>query len=217
MRMPEEVPSRAGSLSLIGSDLAFDFTNTASGRFTLDHHDHLRAPEHVVAWARHAKVLTPADGDVIDRAIAGSPKLARELLARALVLREVIYRIGSIIAHGGTPPTADTDALGVIHAACVAHARLTPFRGNFVWSWRPAEGIVETVLGPIALSALTLLTQSDVSRIKQCGSGDRCGWLFFDTTKNKQRRWCEMEICGNRAKQKAHRARLSATRARGAD
>jgi predicted RNA-binding Zn ribbon-like protein len=26
--------------------------------------------------------------------------------------------------------------------------------------------------------------------------------LFFDTTKNKSRRWCEMEVCGNRAKQK---------------
>ena len=51
----------------------------------------------------------------------------------------------------------------------------------------------------------------DVSRIKQC-SGDHCGWLFFDTTKNKQRRWCEMDVCGNRAKQKAHRARIQAMR-----
>jgi predicted RNA-binding Zn ribbon-like protein len=212
-----EVASRAGSLSLIGSDLAFDFTNTASGRGTLHHLDHLRMPEHVLAWARHAKVLTPEDGDIIERAIADSQKLGRELLVRALALREVIYSIGSAIAHGAAPPAADTDALGGIHAACVTHAKLTPFRGNFVWSWRPADGVVETILGPIALSALTLLTQSDVSRIKQCGSGDRCGWLFFDATKNKQRRWCEMEICGNRAKQKAHRARLAATRAQGAD
>ena len=52
-----------------------------------------------------------------------------------------------------------------------------------------------------ALSALTLLTQADLSRIKQC-QGDHCGWLFLDTTKNKSRRWCEMEVCGNRAKQK---------------
>jgi predicted RNA-binding Zn ribbon-like protein len=212
MNTPAEVPSRVGSLSLVGSDLAFDFTNTASGRGTPHHFDHLRTFEHVVAWARYAKVLTPADGGIIDQAIAGSPKLGRELLTRALALREVIYRIGSAIAHGATPPAADTDSLGRIHAACVAHAKLTPFRGNFVWSWGPADGIVETILGPIALSALTLLTQSDVSRIKQCGSGDRCGWLFFDTTKNKQRRWCEMEICGNRAKQRAHRARM-ATRA----
>ena len=53
---------------------------------------------------------------------------------------------------------------------------------------------------------MTLLSGSDLSRIKQC-PGDHCGWLFFDTTKNKNRRWCEMEVCGNRAKQRRLRRR----------
>jgi predicted RNA-binding Zn ribbon-like protein len=206
-----ETASRAATLPLVGSELAFDFTNTASGRGGAGQADHLGAAEHVVAWSRHAKVLTQEDGAAIERMIAGKPALGRDLLRRARELREVIHRIGSAIAHGGQPGAADTDSLARVHAACVARARLTPFRGNFVWSWRPAEGVAEAILGPIALSALTLLAQSDVSRIKQC-AGDHCGWLFFDTTKNKQRRWCEMEVCGNRAKQKAHRARL-ATRA----
>ena len=65
---------------------------------------------------------------------------------------------------------------------------------------------IEAVLGPISLSAITILTQGDLSRIKQC-QGEKCGWLFFDTSKNKSRRWCEMEICGNRAKQRRHSAR----------
>jgi predicted RNA-binding Zn ribbon-like protein len=207
-----DTTSRAASLPLIGSDLAFDFTNTASGRGTPARQEHLRAPEHVIAWSRHAKLLTPEDGDTARDLIAARPELGRKLLARALELRETIYRIGSAIAHRDAPPPADTDALARIHAACVASAKFAPFRGNFVWSWRPADGLVEAILGPITLSALTLLVQSDVSRIKQC-AGDHCGWLFFDTTKNKQRRWCEMEVCGNRAKQKAHRARLNATRA----
>ena len=66
---------------------------------------------------------------------------------------------------------------------------------------------VEAVLGPISLSALTTLLQADLTRVKQC-QGEKCRWLFFDATKNKSRRWCEMEICGNRAKQKRHGARL---------
>lgn len=206
-----EPASRAATLPLVGSDLAFDFTNTASGRGSAAQTDHLGTPEHVVAWSRHAKVLTPEDGGVVERMIAGRPALGRDLLRRARELREVIYRIGTAIAHGELPESADTDKLARIHAGCVARAKLTPFRGNFVWSWRPADGLTEAILGPIGLSALTLLAQSDVSRIKQC-AGDHCGWLFFDTTKNKQRRWCEMEVCGNRAKQKAHRAR-QATRA----
>jgi predicted RNA-binding Zn ribbon-like protein len=211
MDTQEETPSRAATLPLVGSELAFDFTNTASGHETPLYKDHLRVPEHVIAWSRHAKVLTPEDGAIIERMIAGKPSLGRDLLARAHQLREVIYRIGAAIAHGEAPAPSDTDALARIHAACVARAKLTPFRDNFVWSWRPADGFAEAILGPIALSALTILAQSDVSRIKQCG-GDHCGWLFFDTTKNKQRRWCEMEVCGNRAKQKAHRARIQAMR-----
>lgn len=203
-----ETPYRAATLPLVGSDLAFDFSNTTSGRGSAEQTDHLGTPEHVTAWSRHAKVLTPEDGTTVERMIAGKPALGRDLLSRARELREVIYRIGSAVAHDGLPETADTDALARIHAACVARARLTPFDGNFVWSWRPADGVAEAILGPIALSALTLLAQSDLSRIKQC-VGDHCGWLFFDTTKNKQRRWCEMGVCGNRAKQRAHRARTA--------
>jgi len=86
-------PSRAASLPLVGSDLAFDFTNTASGRDTPLYQDHLHAPEHIIAWSRHAKVLTPEDGVAIGRMIAGKPSLGRDLLARARQLREVIYRI----------------------------------------------------------------------------------------------------------------------------
>jgi predicted RNA-binding Zn ribbon-like protein len=202
-------PSRAGSLPLIGSDLAFDFANTSSGRGGPEHMEHLRAPEHVVAWARHAKVLAPADGDFIARTIAEDPSSGRELLRRALELRQVIYEIGSAIVHGKQPVASGTDALASIHAACVAQAHLVPFQSNFAWQWRPADGIAEAILGPITLSALTLLAQADVSRIKQC-AGEHCGWLFFDTTKNKRRRWCEMEVCGNRAKQRAHRAKSRA-------
>jgi predicted RNA-binding Zn ribbon-like protein len=209
MTASSQPPSRAGSLPLIGSDLAFDFANTCTGLGGPHYIEHLRTPEHVVAWSRHAKVLTPSDGDTVAQAIAAAPERGRELLGRALALRSVIFRIGSAIAQGGRPQEADTEALARTHAACVAHARLTPFESNFAWSWDPASGLAEAILGPVTLSALTLLAQADVSRIKQCG-GEHCGWLFFDITKNKRRRWCEMEVCGNRAKQRAHRLRSRA-------
>lgn len=201
-----ETQSRAGSLPLVGCELAFDLANTASGRGGPQHKEWLEIPEHVVAWSRHAKVLTQADGESAARLLAKDPELGPDLLARARELRDVVYRIGGAIAEGRAPEAADTRALAAIHAACIARARLAPFQSNFVWAWSPQNGLAEAILGPIALSALTLLAQADLSRIKQC-SGDHCGWLFFDTTKNKRRRWCEMEVCGNRAKQKAHRAR----------
>jgi predicted RNA-binding Zn ribbon-like protein len=35
-------------------------------------------------------------------------------------------------------------------------------------------------------------------------SSDGCDWLFFDQTRNRSRRWCEMKGCGNRAKARRH-------------
>ncbi|HEV2549571.1 MAG TPA: CGNR zinc finger domain-containing protein [Stellaceae bacterium] len=209
-----EAPSRAGVLPLVGSELAFDFTNTSSGRGGPRHMDHLRTPEHLLSWARHAKLLTPRDGRYIEKRLAADAALGAALLERALALREAIYAIGIACARGRRPRPEHVDALAHVHAGCIDKARLSPCEANFAWVWRPEDGIIEAILGPIALSALTTLSQADLTRIKQCG-GEHCGWLFFDTTKNKRRRWCEMEVCGNRAKQKAHRARALRARGRG--
>jgi predicted RNA-binding Zn ribbon-like protein len=204
-----EIPgaSRAGSLALIGGELAFDFTNTSSGRDWPTHQEHLRSAENVVDWARHAKLLGPADGEWLRAALGADAALARRLLRRALDLREALYAIGVAIAAGAPAPAPQVERLAREHAACLACARLAPDGGRYVWSWAPREAPIEALLGPIALSALATLSQADLTRIKQC-EGEKCGWLFFDTTKNKSRRWCEMEVCGNRAKQKRHGARL---------
>jgi len=198
--------SRAGSLPLVGKELALDFANTASGRGTPTHRDHLVQPEHVIAWACHAKVLTAADGERALRALARNRRSAANLLAGALALRDLIYAIGAAVAAKRAPEEKFVQQLTRMHGQCVSGARLVPLAGTFVWTWDPSKTPAEAILGPITLSALTLLTQSDLSRIKQC-AGDSCGWLFFDTTKNKSRRWCEMEVCGNRAKQRRFHSR----------
>jgi predicted RNA-binding Zn ribbon-like protein len=196
-----EFVHRPGALPLVGSELAFDFTNTASGRGGPQYLEHFRAPADVIIWARHAKVMSDQDRDTALAALARDPALGERLLREVLVMREIIHRMGVAVSHGQKPAEADLAALTAAHTRALATARLAPFGEGFVWSWRAADGVVEAVLGPITLSALTLLTQQDLSRIKQC-PGEHCGWLFFDTTKNKNRRWCEMEVCGNRAKQK---------------
>jgi predicted RNA-binding Zn ribbon-like protein len=199
-------PSRADTLALVGGDIAFDFTNTSSGRGWPSRQEHLRSAINVIDWARHAKLLGPADGDWLRRAAAADAQLASRLLRSALELREIIYATAVEIAARRPTPRAPMEALARIHAACLACAKLTPFEGRYVWTWTANETPVEAVLGPITLSALATLTQGDLSRIKQC-QGEKCGWLFFDATKNKSRRWCEMEVCGNRAKQRRHTAR----------
>lgn len=56
-------------------------------------------------------------------------------------------------------------------------------------------------------SALAILADPrELDRVKLC-PGQGCGWLFLDETKNARRKWCLMEVCGNRAKSSRHYAR----------
>jgi predicted RNA-binding Zn ribbon-like protein len=198
--------SRAATLALVGCELAFDFTNTTSGRGGARRMEHLQTAEDVVVWARHATIIAEKSARDLRRKLAQRPQLRRELLRRTLELRDIAYGIGVALAADRSPQSTDVDRLTQIHAGCLRFSHLTRSKGVYVWIWESTERPVEAILGPITLSALSSLSQADLSRVKQC-PGEDCGWLFFDTTKNKNRRWCEMEVCGNRAKQKRLRKR----------
>ena len=204
--LPAPPDSRAGSLPLIGGVLALDFANTESGRGFPTHRDHLPEARHVADWLEHAGALAPEDADRLRAEAAARPEFAAELLARAKTLREDVGEIFRAVAAGAAPPARATSELTEFHACALAHSALTPSHDHYAWRWTLSTSPLEAALGPIALSAVALLTQADLTRIKQCG-GVACGWLFYDETKNKRRRWCEMEVCGNRAKQRRHAAR----------
>jgi predicted RNA-binding Zn ribbon-like protein len=68
--------------------------------------------------------------------------------------------------------------------------------------WTPLE-----VWAPIAAATADLLTEADRSRVRKCES---CIMHFYDVSKKSSRRWCSMNICGNRVKVAAYRQRRRA-------
>jgi predicted RNA-binding Zn ribbon-like protein len=48
-----------------------------------------------------------------------------------------------------------------------------------------------------ARSAMRFLAEDTRNRLKTCPS---CRWLYLDNSKNQSRQWCDMKVCGNRAK-----------------
>lgn len=197
---------RAGSLHLIGGALALDFANTASGRGSDRHLDHLRTAEDVVAWAAHAGVIDAAVAGRLRSRLAQSDETLTSLLPEALALRAAVHGVGSAIADGATPAQADIEGLHKAVARAVANAKLAPGEGGgYRWIFDAENPSIDVVLGPVALSAVGLLRDSDLTRIKRCRGGEHCGWLFFDLTKNNSRRWCDMKVCGNRTKARTHR------------
>ena len=57
------------------------------------------------------------------------------------------------------------------------------------------------VIGYTARSALKLIASPETDRLKICPN---CEWLFIDRSKNRSRTWCDMAVCGNRAKARLH-------------
>jgi predicted RNA-binding Zn ribbon-like protein len=75
--------------------------------------------------------------------------------------------------------------------------------------WRSPESL----LLPIGEALAKFVCEEDFSNVKAC-EGPACTLLFADHTRGHARRWCSMAICGNRAKQAAHRNRLKARQGR---
>jgi predicted RNA-binding Zn ribbon-like protein len=204
--MPSAPPSRAGSLPLIGDNLALDFANTESGRGFPSHQDHLSEAQNVAEWLKHARALPPVDAGWLQRQASERPELADDLLGRAIDLRHAIHEVAAALSRRAKPPEAALGVLSTLHARFMSRAELSPGVTTCRWRWSVRAAAVEAALGPIALSAVALFTDGDFHRIRECG-GYACGWLFYDQSKNNRRRWCEMEVCGNRAKQRRFAAR----------
>jgi hypothetical protein len=63
-----------------------------------------------------------------------------------------------------------------------------------------------TAAGFLAAAAAKVAIEARINRIKICPADD-CRWAFYDTSRNRSRQWCSMEVCGNRAKARTHRQR----------
>jgi predicted RNA-binding Zn ribbon-like protein len=82
-----------------------------------------------------------------------------------------------------------------------------PFQLQMARGWPTPEAL----LFPIGEALAQLVCTEDFSNVKAC-EGDPCTLFFADHTRGHARRWCSMAMCGNRAKQAAHRHRAKAHR-----
>jgi predicted RNA-binding Zn ribbon-like protein len=162
---------------------------------------------------RHAGAIDDATAERLGGAAADDDPAARASLAAATTLREAIYRAFAAIAHDAAPPPADLATLQRAYGQAMRHASLVRSHGGFAWSW-DGEGALDRVWWPIAQSAVELLTGGPLERVKQCAGRSGCGFLFFDTSRNRVRRWCSMDECGWQEKAGLQTARRRAARGR---
>lgn len=190
-----------GGTGFVANELCLDFANTA-GWHASDHpREHLRGYDDLLRWAIKAELIGSEEVQRLEMQASHNPKHAATALAKAITIREVLYRLFTAIAKGEKVSPVDIDLLNGELAAAPAQLQMKAKDNGFIAEWKVPEAGLLGFLAPVVWSAADLLSSMRLQWVKQC-AGDPCGWLFVDTTRNHSRRWCDMNDCGSRAKAK---------------
>jgi predicted RNA-binding Zn ribbon-like protein len=189
----------AADLPLVGGHLALDFVNTTDEQDPAAE-DVLRTPADLRTWGARCGLLS---------ASASLANGASEL-TRALGLRELLHELLVARINGRQAEPARLAELSALISEAYAAATLqVAGTGRVAWQW--PRGELSSVRHAVVTHALELLESEPSERLKEC-PGERCGWLFLDTSKRGNRRWCSMSECGQDAKDEQRRSRRQAQR-----
>ena len=198
----------------IADDLGLDFLNSIGTPIDTVV-EWISNGEDLLAWLEQAKLLDAAQATVI-RANSFPGELD-EVAAQARALRE--WFRGFVCSQMGRPLTGK--ALNLLeplnrvlerdegYGAIVARSARSRNNGapsGLEWRRLRRWSTPNALLLSVAEAMAHLVCTEDFSLVKGC-EGKVCTLLFLDRTHGRARRWCSMTVCGNRAKQAAHRQR----------
>lgn len=196
--------SEANKYMMVGERLCLDFVNSISCRESEDkRRDWFTSYDKLVDWSHHAGIIGDDQAQSLIQKAQNLPSEANQTLVQAVQLRETIYRIFRSYTSGAQTDPEDLKIFNKAIHHYYQSIHLVPGENDFSMYFGIPEDAFDSMVPPIVQSAVDILTsEKELNRVKRC-EGDPCGWLFFDTSRNRSRRWCSMADCGNRAK--AHR------------
>jgi predicted RNA-binding Zn ribbon-like protein len=197
----EPALAAAGRFALGSGAVCLDFANTWGDRERPES-DRLTSYPSLLAFAAQAGLVGRREAATLLRGAGEAPAGAAAALAVARRLRDALYGVFAAQARGRRVPAADLDTLNTALRAALPHLEVRRRGGRYAWAWQDRTHLASP-LRPIARSAAELLTGADLGRVREC-DGATCTWLFLDQSRNRSRRWCSMESCGNRAKAQRH-------------
>ena len=165
---------------------------------------------YLIEFSLASRLISPEEAERLLLAASQRASQREALIGRVAALAEALKRGFEALSRGQTPPARSLSLLNREIRNANANLEIVEEDGSFRWEWRESSPLaLERPLWPIASDAGDLFTQEHPSRLKVCHS-DPCHWLFFDTSKNSSRLWCDMAVCGNRAKARRFRKRHGA-------
>ena len=189
--------------------LVLDFANTAEFHASDNPDEMLETYPDLVSWSQEAGLLTKVEAKELLLEAEQAPQKTEKSLRKALVLRELVYRIISAAAQGESPDKSDLAKFNQYMSEALGKSQISPTGEGFTWSCNEQEDLIDRILWKIVREAANLITSEDIKRVGECADDRGCGYLFIDTSRNHSRRWCSMEDCGNRAKAQRHYQKIS--------
>lgn len=184
----------------VGNSVALDFINTQpilGGQLT----ELIPDFDALVRWFRAARLLNRHQAASLQGESGGS---AQRIVKRLHLLRE---RLGKAIARWEKGGSIDVRTMTELNRLLSEH----PMRTRLTRNLRQLSTDLyfdpkkpDDLLAPLAHSAAMLFVNGDRERVRKCAN---CVLHFRDVSKKGTRRWCSMQLCGNRLKVAAYAAR----------
>ena len=169
--------------------LVIDFVNTLDVETGEDLTD---TPAHLGEWLTEQGLRS---GD--------EPELDDGALRQAIELRESLRTV--LVSHNGGEEEA-ADAARHLEEVAERGKLSVRFGADGAIDIAPRAddypGVLAQLLVPVTHAAM----DGTWARVKACVADD-CRWAFYDSSRNRSGRWCDMAVCGNREKVRTYRAK----------
>lgn len=205
---PERYPtfsSEIGRMRMLGGHAALDIVNSAHMRDG-EKLDFVPDFDSLCRWCVPAGLLTESESDEAQRLALSRGAEAAALHREWLTLRNVLRQLLGARAQA-TSNTREHESLEMLSR--IAATSITDVRFIVVSrSLRPMPS--DPLKLPLLRSvwcAIEASSKSDSWDVRSCGA-DECGGLFLNQSRSHPRRWCSMDGCGAKMKQRAYRNRL---------
>lgn len=204
----------AKSIRLIGGARVLDFINTTNGRRPGSAlkvmEERLTSFPFFLEWARHAALISAQEFDAYRPMVLESPISYQPGLDAIIAFRECLYAVFFPLSSHQAVADEALQPINLAFQQGVSWRVLRSVDGLPAWQWKTctsAEELIAMLIGRLAIDATQLLVSGDLHTLKCCTATD-CDWVFLDISKNKQRKWCQMSVCGSREKLSRQRQAL---------
>lgn len=187
----------------VGNHLALDFLNTRPVLNGAEPTELLPDFAALLRWFRASGLLGPREASALQRQW-GESNRAQQTLESLQQLREKLRKDILKYEAGGDVQRANVEEINRLMADHPMRTKLLATEDGFKVEAYCDSREPEDLICPVAHSIAALFVDLDRTKIRKCSN---CVLHFYDTSKKGTRRWCSMQMCGNRAKVARYAAR----------